>query len=87
MDLTIRGKHGKALREAAREAMPTLDTHTTEIDSTTWPQIQPLLRPSHGLCIACRTLPCKIEIKSKVQLSCLVWNFSNIFSGLDFIKL
>ena len=59
----------------------------TNINSTTWPQIQPLLRPSHGLGIACRTLPCKIEIKSKVQLSYLFWNFSNIFSGLDFIKL
>ena len=59
----------------------------TDINSTTWPQIQPLLRPSPGLCIACRTLPCKIEIKSKVQLSYLFWNFSNIFSGLDFIKL
>ena len=35
---------------------------TTDINSTTWPQIQPLLRPSHGLCVACRTLPCKIEI-------------------------
>ena len=60
---------------------------STDINSTTWPQIQPLLGPSHGLCIACRTLPCKIEIKSKVQLIYLFWNFSNIFSGSDFIKL
>ena len=87
MDLTIRGKHGKALREAAREAMPTLDTHTTDIDSTTWPQIQPPLRPSHGPCNACRPLPSKKEIKFKVQLSYLRWNFQNILCGSDFIKL
>ena len=33
-----------------------------DINSTTWPQIQPLLRPSHGLCVACRTLPIKTEM-------------------------
>ena len=60
---------------------------STHTNSTTKPQIQPLLLPSHGLCITRRTLPCKMEIKSKVQLSYLFWNFSNIFSSLDFIKL
>ena len=34
----------------------------TDINSITWPQIQPLLRPFHGLCVACRTLASKTEI-------------------------
>ena len=34
----------------------------TDINSTTWPQSWPLLRPSHSLHVACRTSPSKIEM-------------------------
>ena len=38
----------------------------TDIYSTTWPQIQPLLRPSPGLCIAYR-IAIAMQNRNKVQ--------------------
>ena len=58
----------------------------SDIFSSTSPHFRPLLRPSHGLHVACRTLTCKKEMQTKAKMSCLLWNFSNIFNGLDFIK-
>ena len=54
--------------------------------SSTATHFRPLLRPSHGLHVACRTLTCKKEMQTKAKMSCLHWNFSNIYNGLDFIK-
>ena len=70
-------------REEVKKA-PKLPKPSLDIHSITWPQIERLLRPSHGLCVAGRTLPCKIEIKSMVQLSYLLKNFLNICYGFIF---
>ena len=55
--------------------------------SSTSPHFRPLLRPSHGLQVTLTTLPIKKEMQTKAKMRFLLWKFSNIFNGLDFMKV